>query len=163
MNTTACVNMSPALGQLVYNSLAEAKRNSARNVYGVVCDLIRVQQKLLNNYWEAGFPFIADACVPEDFPVYSDVQNNIRKYGFDLPRDLIEDVMRFVRNIYGSWDIHLEEAAADVDIDEHKEAFDKWLGRPGGKEDFFQWCMFLDEQTQTNYEILDEIFEDYLC
>ena len=140
----------------------EVRRNSARSVYGIVCDLIRAQQKLLYNYWNAGFPVIADPYVPDDFPVYSDVQNDIRKYGFDLPRELLEEIMRFVRDIYGSWDIHLEEAAADQGIYEHKERFDRWLGRTGRQEDFFEWCEFLNEYTLNNYDLLDEIFEDYI-
>lgn len=154
-------DMKESIRQMDVN-MDETQRNSARKVYGIVCDLIRAQQKLLNNYWSKGFPVVADDCVPDNFPVYSDIQNEIRKCGFDLSRDLIEDIMRFVRGIYGSWDIHLEGAAADLDIDKYKKMFDDWLGRSGGQEDFFEWCEFLNEYTQSNYELLDEIFDAFI-
>jgi hypothetical protein len=155
-------NMSSHPVEQTMYVLSEAKHDSARKVYGVVCDLIRAHQKLLNNYWDAGFPLVADPCVPADFPAYSDVQNDIRKYGVGLPRDLIEKIMLFVRDIYGSWDISLEEAVADLDINEYRKRFDCWLGRVASQDDFCEWCEFLNEHTLDNYEILDEIFDEYM-
>ena len=163
MNTSALhTNMTFDSPVKVRLDVSEAKRNAARKVYGVVCNLIRMQQKMLYNYFTAGFPSLAtQKCVPEGFPVYSDVQNEIRKYGFDLPRDLIDDTMRFVQGIYGSWYTNLEEADL-TNGDEYQRRFEQWSEGPLDKDDFFGWCDFINEETLESYDLLDEIFDSYI-
>ena len=163
MNTsTLHTNMTFDSPVKVRLDVSEAKRNAARKVYGVVCDLIRMQQKMLYNYFTAGFPIMGTVnCVPEGFPIYSDVQNDIRKYGFDLPRDLIDSTMRLVQRIYGWWHTQLEEAEL-TNGDEYERRFEQWSGGPMDKDDFFGWCDFINEETLESYDLLDEIFDSYI-
>lgn len=149
--------------------ISENERNAAREVYTIICDLIRVHQKLMFNYACADCPdsFLSQdhSYIPENYPVYADIANEIRKRSLDIPRAVRDEALEMVYDIYGPWDAERENEGDYPSLDGENEDFRLYSGadvHANNQLNFLGWLEFSYEQTEGYYEQLDEIFEKYI-
>ena len=150
-------------------AISETERNAAREVYTIISDLIRVHQKLMFNYGCAGCPnpiFGHDrSYIPENYPVFADIANEIRKRSLDIPRAVRNEALEMVYDIYGPWDAKRESEGDYPSLEMENEDFRLYSGadvHANNEFDFLGWLEFSNEQTESYYDQLDEIFEKYI-
>ena len=146
---------------IVKKCSCEQEREAARTVYELTADLIRMHKKLLISYSHANPSILAgDHCeLPAEYPVYSDLCNQIRKHGFDLPREVLTNVLYLLEVIYGA-NVQLERVDDYYDMGSAIEEYEHYAGEcdPG----MIYWYDFASDMEEKYYQQLDDIFEQYL-
>lgn len=159
-----------------YTEVNLAERAAARELYQLMTDLIRIHQKTMYCFWYADFPVLNNTkwmqYVPDDYPVLPDIQHQIRKLSFDLPQEVRDDALRLAQEIYG-WPSIPDEKETGCPyplMDYDYESFLAFLKASSATEEswnnsgevMYEWFEFSEAQTQEYYDILDEIFSDYM-
>ena len=143
------------------------EREVAKAVYELMADLIRVHKKLMISYSHSNPSIIIGdhSDLPEEYPIYDDLRNKVKKLSFDLPKDVRTNVQRLLSYIYG-YNVHFERIDGFYEMLSEINAYDDFVKvqrhRKENDMGMIYWHEFALEQEDEYYHMLDDVFQQYL-